>query len=227
MLRSIAKRLLSHGGREAAIRLYLEMCLQRAHHRGAKIARQRYAGQRGLKLHLASGAVSKAGWVNIDFKPQSDLGLDIREPWPFDTGSADEVYSEHFVEHLAYPGEIGHYLREAMRVLGPSGRLTIGVPDTEIVLRDYVTPDPVFREKAVKRWHPQWCDTPMHSVNYVFRQAEMLNGEAHRYAYDEETLAKVVRAAGFVNVRRRAFDPTVDSDPARGDFTLYIIADRP
>jgi predicted SAM-dependent methyltransferase len=222
----LARRLLNGGGREAVSRLYSELRLQRAHNRGAKVARQRYAGQRGLKLHLGSGAVSRPGWVNIDFKPQADLGLDVREPWPFDDGSADEVYSEHFFEHLGYPDEVGHYLREAMRVLRPSGLLTIGVPDSEVMMRDYITPDPVLRE-TVKRWHPAWCDTSMHSVNYVFRQGEMPNGEGHRYAYDEQTLAKVVRDAGFLNVRRRGFDPAADSDPERGKYTVYIVADRP
>jgi hypothetical protein len=46
----------------------------------------------------------------------------------------------------------------------------------------------------------------MHIVNYLFRQ-----GREHKYAYDEETLRRVLETAGFEQVVRRAFDPAMDA----------------
>jgi hypothetical protein len=46
----------------------------------------------------------------------------------------------------------------------------------------------------------------MHCVNYVFRQ-----GREHKYAYDEQTLARVLESAGFAEVVRRPFDPARDA----------------
>jgi hypothetical protein len=44
-------------------------------------------------------------------------------------------------------------------------------------------------------------------VNYVFRQ-----GSEHKYAYDAETLEQILDRTGFVDVRRRPFDPTIDAE---------------
>jgi hypothetical protein len=68
---------------------------------------------------------------------------------------------------------------------------------------------------------PYAWKTPMHLINFCFRQF----GE-HQYAYDEETLALVLREAGFVNVRRRDFDPEEDSEDRR-DGTMYFVAVNP
>jgi hypothetical protein len=70
-------------------------------------------------------------------------------------------------------------------------------------------------------WHPDWRDTPMHQVNYLFRQ-----GHEHKYAYDGETLALILERAGFVRVNRRDFDPALDSESRRIG-TLYMKARRP
>ena len=70
-------------------------------------------------------------------------------------------------------------------------------------------------------WGPAWCETPMHCVNYVFRQ-----GREHKYAYDEETLTRVIGQAGFVDVRRRTFDPEMDA-PNHKLGSLCVIARKP
>jgi len=43
--------------------------------------------------------------------------------------------------------------------------------------------------------------TPMDQLNYTFRQ-----GGEHKY--DVETLTKVLKAANFVSIVERSFDPT-------------------
>lgn len=73
---------------------------------------RRLALDRPLKLDLGCGPNPKAGWVNIDLARGADLRLDLREPLPLPSGCAEVVYSEHFFEHLGYPGEASDFLAE-------------------------------------------------------------------------------------------------------------------
>jgi len=58
-------------------------------------------------------------------------------------------------------------------------------------------------------------------VNFFFRQ-----GSKHKYAYDFETLARVLTEGGFTEVKRREFSPKMDSEDRR-DGTLYVDACKP
>jgi predicted SAM-dependent methyltransferase len=224
-LTRFVKSQLSPGVLRALRDLRFELHIQRLHRAGTSAAR-RFNGQRGLKLNLGSGYHPKPGWVNVDLlAPTADLRLDLRQPLPFADGSADLIYCEHFFEHLDYPNlddslawELeapGHvsqalgFLRECQRVLIACGTLHLVVPDVEGIIQEYVDrhriPFPRY-----PWWGPKWCNTPLHCVNYVFRQ-----GAEHKYAYDDETLQLVLRRAGFVHVRRREFDPSLDADNHR------------
>jgi predicted SAM-dependent methyltransferase len=183
---------------------------------------RRYASASGLKLHLGCGPIHKPGWINIDlFYPDSDLQLDAREPFPFRDGSASQVYSEHFFEHLSYPDEAVHVLRESLRVLAPGGLFTVGVPDMEKNVMVYVYGDEEYERNVSERWHPKWCDTRMHHLNYAFRQ----EGE-HQYGYDFETLARILANAGFTGIKRRPWNPEMDQE-TRKDGTFYVEASKP
>jgi predicted SAM-dependent methyltransferase len=171
------------------------------------------------KLHIGCGQNIKLGWINIDLSEFADIRLDVREPLPFPDASATVVYSEHFFEHLSFE-EGTRFLRESIRVLVPGGLISIGVPDAESTLRLYVSGDREEWLRVRHQWHPEWCNTQMHSVNYVFRQ----DGE-HKYSYDLETLTGALTDCGFVNIRRRAWDPTLDLD-ARREGTLYVEGEK-
>jgi len=97
------------------------------------------------------------------------------------------------------------FLRECRRVLAPGGILDIVVPDAEGIVQEYADRHTSGFPKY-EWWGPKWCDTPMHCVHYLFRQ-----GREHKYAYDEETLARVLQSAGFVDVVRRSYDPARDA----------------
>lgn len=225
MLKQLAKRHLSLPLRIALREVASEYRFQRLHRGGVRRAR-RLRSSVPLKLNLGCGENVKPGWVNVDlFKDTADLRLDLRQPLPFADNSVAFIYSEHVFEHLAYPcihdsmgwtletpgapSEASQLLRESHRVLVPSGAFSVGVPDAERAVALYTRGD-------LERWGPPWVDTPMHFLNYVFRQ-----GREHKYAYDEETLGRLLTAAGFVDVRRRSFDPQLDS-PHRVNDTLYM-----
>jgi len=220
-LRSALKGSLS-AGLIAALRLVRsEIHLYRLHRAGVKRA-SAYSALTGLKLNIGCGANRKPGWVNIDLAPNVDLSLDLRERIPLADGSARLIYSEHFFEHLDYPGDALRFLGECRRLLAPGGIFSVGVPDTEWPLAAYVGPDDkgYFALMQEKQWHPAWCHTRLDHINYHFRQ----DGE-HRYAYDFESLEHALAQTGFKLIRRREFDPDLDSKE-REQGTLYVEATR-
>jgi predicted SAM-dependent methyltransferase len=211
------------GVRSAWRELRQEWRIQRFHKASLKKA-HRFQGRSHLKLHLGSGPKYKPDWVNIDLRPNADLQLDLREDLPFETGTVSLIYSEHLFEHLEYPGEVVHLLCESLRVLEPGGIFSVGVPDAGETLMQYARGDLPHLLKAWSlderlQWFPPWVwATPMHCVNFFFRQ-----GREHKYAYDFETLALVLRDAGFADAKRRDFSSEIDSEDRR-DGTLYVDA---
>lgn len=178
----------------------------------------RYRSWQNKKLHLGCGGKIKEGWINIDFHPKADLSLDLHRRLPFPSNSILIIYSEHFLEHLEYPGQVIHFLRESLRVLKPGGVLSVGVPDTEWPLHAYVSGDNRYFDSAKKLWHPDWCVTRLDHINYHFRQ-----GNEHKYAYDFETLKRILELIGFTSVSRRDYDDQIDSED-RKIGTLYVNA---
>ncbi|MDD5698608.1 MAG: methyltransferase domain-containing protein [Victivallaceae bacterium] len=67
------------------------------------------------------------GAVTIDREPlpQVDIVADLAQGIPMDDGEVDEIYSFHFLEHIA---DFDFMFREMYRVLKPGGRLIGTVP---------------------------------------------------------------------------------------------------
>ena len=223
-LRRLADDPATSRGVHNAIRLLTDELHIQVHHRASIAAASRYRDTRHLRIQLGSGNKLQKGWVNIDLQENADLQLDLRENLPFPDDSALIIYSEHLFEHLEYPGEAEHLLREALRVLEPGGIFSVGVPDAEETLIQYARGElpSLIRQWSADpdlAWFPPWVWTsPMHLVNFFFRQ----DGE-HKHLYDFETLELVLRKAGFVDIRRREFSPELDSRD-REDGTLYVDA---
>jgi predicted SAM-dependent methyltransferase len=219
-MRLLIERFTTTGVARAARQLWLELKIQSLHRRAWRSARK-YKGVSGLRLNIGCGPNCKKGWVNIDLSWQADLQLDLREALPFEDNSVAEIYSEHFLEHLEYPSEVRRFLQESWRVLQPGGVFSVGVPDCEWPVKSYAAGDDEWFAVSRKLWHPAWCNTRMHNLNYLFRQT----GD-HKYAYDFETLSQVLEQAGFTQITRRAYNPGQDS-PERQWATLYVDACKP
>jgi predicted SAM-dependent methyltransferase len=209
------------GVRRAVGHLFEEFALMRRHHRGLRQARALKLPLEP-KLQFGSGGQPKAGWINIDlYADEADLALDLREGLPFPDNSIAFIYSEHLFEHLSYPTDAKHLLGESLRVLRPGGEFSLVIPHFGDALHAYVSGDEAFflGNDRLRSYLIEEKPTLMHHVNYWFRQDGL-----HRYAYDAETLAQVVRDCGFVDVTERPYNPELDSEKRRLLHSLYMTA---
>jgi predicted SAM-dependent methyltransferase len=157
-------------------------------------------------------------------EPGVDLVWDVRRPLPFPSRTVDLIYTEHLLEHLAR-SDTDRLLAECQRVLRPSGRIRIGVPDAGLYLRAYIDRNDDFFELARHLGGAtEPLRTPIEVINQMFRM-----GGAHKYAWDLETLTLALRESGFRDICQHrpgeASSPILClDDPAHAFETLYVEA---
>ena len=202
--------------------------------RDARVTELKCQSMRGVRVNVGCGPNPTAGWVNLDISRRHPAVMywNCAKGLPFNDGTVEAIYSEHFFEHLNYQSEAKHFLRECLRCLKPQGVLRIVVPDAGEYLRLYATGDwsglsakrPLIKEGDHYRdcGLPAVYKTRMEFINSVFRQ----DGE-HKYAYDAETLLLALREAGFSDVSETTYniscDPNMAADtPRRKADSLYV-----
>ena len=184
--------------------------------------------RKDLSVNVGSGGKGLPGWVNIELHRHHDttLQLDIRHPLPLADNSVARILAEHVVEHIDFRQDIPRVLSDWHRILRPDGVLRIIVPDIKRMIEAYVSGD-----KA--RWlelgwdleaMPGDIHTPMHILNHTFNQ-----DSEHLFAYDFETLALVLRRAGFETIERMSYrrsrDPQLAIDQQyHAPYSLYVEA---
>jgi SAM-dependent methyltransferase len=159
-----------------------------------------------LQLNLGSGRRQLTGWIGIDVL-QSDLRLNLRWGLPFPDGAAHYVYSAHLLEHLYYE-DAQALLGEIYRVLRPDGILRLVVPDIAAWIAAYSRDDRPFFDGFTGLWPALGnYGTPLARL-LAYAGAGALPGDlgAHKFGYDFETLAALLRRAGFDSVERSTFN---------------------
>jgi predicted SAM-dependent methyltransferase len=190
---------------------------------------RRLRAGRELYVNVACGPQVLDGFVNLDLHPAGGevVAWDARRSLPLADGSARGIRAEQFVEHLETLEELPAFLRDCHRTLAPGGVLRVIVPDAERYLQAYCRSDlSGFRELEVPDPFPDDLPTRMDVINHVFHQRH-----EHRWAYDFETLAHRLRAAGFVTVERKGYRCSGDARLAQdrdvhAPYSLYVEAIR-
>jgi len=172
-----------------------------------------------IKLDLGSGAKRGInGWTTIDIKG-ADINWDLRRGIFLPDNCVEYLYSSHLMEHIPYVQLIA-FLKECRRVLKPTGKLSVCVPNARLYLESYMS-GKLFRDKSTW-WQPAIVDTgsKIDQINYI---AYM--GGQHNNMFDEESLVNTLLAAGFQSASLRGFDP--DLDLRERDFeSIYAIAEK-
>jgi len=212
-------------GRRSIVCLYtLSMASVRQH-----FVRQRAMGKarsllgrlssqnRPVQLELGSSTPRK-GWITIDLARGADLTLDLSKQLPFSDGSVDRLYSSHALDHLCYE-DAAALLRESHRILRNGGTLDLCVPDASFYLKAYCSSEPF----DVRRFCIYDFALHYHSridlVNYIAYMEGM-----HKYMYDTENLAALLRSIGFQKVTLRSFDSGLDLQQPDDHECIYALA---
>lgn len=193
------------------------------------LRKKRLGKLQGVRLHLGCGKRIVPGCIHLDCfaSPGIDFECDFREPLPLASGAAEMIYSEHVLEHLEET-EALKLLRECHRVLIPSGRIRIGVPDGGAYCRAYASGNHDFFAAARNIGNPcRPLNTPMKIINQMARM-----GGHHRFAWDEETLRMALEEAGFTQILRTEPGKSrhaslILDDPIHAFETLYFEAAKP
>lgn len=155
-----------------------------------------------VMLNIGCGTDYKDGWINIDNNSDDniekvDLNWDLRNPLPFNDGSIDFIFNEHFIEHLTVE-EAQKSIKDFMRVLKPGGVMRIAMPDLEDVIELYN--DKNWRKRPVIK---------NHNMEFVRTRAELVNMSfswwGHKWLYDWEELVRRLKDAGCTKMTRCTF----------------------
>lgn len=124
-----------------------------------------------MKLDLGCGPKKKPGFTGVDRLQMTgvDIVYDLRiAPWPWDSGSVEEVYCGHFVEHLTGAQRIA-FFNELHRVMKPGATAEIITPDWS---NASAYGDPTHEWPPMSYWYAayldkQWRDKEAPHVPYT------------------------------------------------------------
>ena len=154
--------------------------------------RLRKGSDQRVWLNLGSGASPYPHFINIDinFARRPDMWLDVRHGTPFATGTVDAIYTRHVLEHF-YHDELTRVLRDARRVLRPSGGIRILVPSLEVACRAYLDGD----DSVLMTFPRPYRSRGGRTVNLLFCDGQ------HRMGFDFSLMEELLEEAGFTDIQ--------------------------
>ncbi len=157
-----------------------------------------------IYLNLGSGprGLNSPHWINVDAFMDANVHflLDFTRPLPFEDRTLDGVFCEHVAEHFTFE-EGQRMFREIYRALKDGGVARIIVPDAAWVMHSYFNqPDLMIHHRNNGDSNSRCEQTPMEVVNQYFRQRY-----EHHFLFDFESMEKMLRCAGFSEIKRQTF----------------------
>lgn len=160
------------------------------------------------KLHILPGQLLDMPWN------QSVFVHDVRTSLPIRDNSISVIYASHLLEHL-YLSEARRLLQECFRVLETDGVLRVVVPDLRAIILEYSegrlisdTSDPIHKLNRADRLNRRLLmrEQDPASNNMLHRiYTAVTDFHSHKWMYDVESLSKMIRSAGFVEVKEMGF----------------------
>lgn len=162
----------------------------------------------GIRLNLGCGKFKLKGFTNIDLldRVEPDLKADICH-LPYDAGTVDEIYAGHVLEHFPFSAGM-HALHYWHSLLRDGGRISISVPDYDVLARRYVE-NPGAEQ--------------LQELNDIYIYSEHQESH-HHYMYSGPLLEKVMREVGFSDLVRMPQDHPYF--PMAVDWQIGITAEK-
>ena len=138
-----------------------------------------------MKLHLGCGKKHIPGFVHVDLEehPHIDFRIPVNKLTFAADNSVELIYASHVLEHFGRH-EIEQVLQEWFRVLRKQGILRVAVPDFEAVAQRYQETEELGELIGLI------CGGQRNQYDF------------HRMVFDEKSLARLLRNAGFTSVAR-------------------------
>jgi hypothetical protein len=128
---------------------------------------------------------------------------------PFPDGSVRYVFCAHTLEHIYFGGQALRFLSNIHRCLEKGGVIRIIVPDLGLLARAYADESSTLLEERSKMPHYHFTSVYRSKMENLCRyggtQGRPGDFFGHKYAYDFDVLAGLLREAGFDKVRRCEF----------------------
>jgi predicted SAM-dependent methyltransferase len=175
-------------------------------------------------LNIGCGFEPKDNFINLNLEwtPNVDICWDITaERVPLAANSMEGIFTEHCLEHITFEKCL-ETLKEFHRLLKPGGNIRIVVPDAELYFDLYQARK---TNKSVTLPYIKTEETPVISINRIFRD------HGHLFIYDFETMAQLMKEAGFRDVKKESYGTGRDNrlliDQAyRAVESLYVEATK-
>ena len=132
------------------------------------------------RLHVGAGGQRLEGWINVDIRPFPGVDLVADVTRGLELSGIDDVFAEHFLEHLAVDDALG-FLTEVQHMLNAGGRLRLSTPNLDWVWRTH------YRLEA----SPEDKVTAAMALNRAF------HGWEHKFIWNREILELALTAVGF------------------------------
>lgn len=137
-------------------------------------------------LNFGCGTNHLPGWWR-----NMDIEVNIEQPLPFESASADAVFSEHCVEHTSQYKAVA-FFKEAFRVLKPGGLIRITVPCLPQIIEN--------SEEDYWRFASKWT-----KIGPTLEGAmdAIVNAHGHQTIWGADTLRACLFYAGFRDLKRQ------------------------
>lgn len=143
-----------------------------------------------FRLEISGGSMPLSDLnLNIDIldDPAVDIVTNLLEPLPFNNSTVDQIISVATLEHFNVLN-VRSILNEFQRILKPNGKLIIGVPSFE---------------KIVKQYQINGCDDKL--IRYL-HGAQKDEYDIHLFIVDAKRFTQELEKAGFVNTQEQPYD---------------------
>ncbi len=188
----------------------------------------------GLNVQYGAGWTAPFGWLNFDSSPSVRIERlpllgrflkvnatrfpdrllygDIIEGLPVEPSSAKAIYASHVLEHLAY-NDCRKALANTYAILKPGGVFRLIVPDLRERTQRYISALAAGEDAAAD----DFCKSTLFGIaerpkGIVQRLRSLFGSSHHLWMYDEASMMRMLKEAGFTALRRCQYGDAEDPD---------------